>query len=313
MKIIKPAKLKKNDLIGVIAPASSPSDLTKIDKGVKYLESIGYRVEVGKNVGKTLGYLSGTDEERLDDLHTMFANKKIKAIICVRGGYGSPRLIEKINYNLIKNNPKIFVGYSDITALQLAFLRKSNLVTFAGPMVAVDFNGEIDSYTEENFWCQLTSAKIIGKVNLPEKKEIRSVIKGKASGQLVGGNLSLLTSLLGSEYFPKINKRILIIEEIEEAPYRIDRMLNQLKISNVFSGISGLILGKFVDCEEKDSSKPTLTLAEVFDHYLRSLDIPTISDFPFGHIKSFFTIPYGINVKINSSKSYIEFLESAVV
>ncbi|GAB6282301.1 MAG: LD-carboxypeptidase [Ignavibacterium sp.] len=313
MKIIKPAKLKKNDLIGVIAPASSPSDLTKIDKGVKYLESCGYKVEVGKNVGKTLGYLSGSDEERLDDLHSMFANKKIKAIICVRGGYGSPRLIEKINYNLIKNNPKIFVGYSDITALQLAFLRKSNLVTFAGPMVAVDFNGNIDSFTEENFWCQLTSTKIIGKLNLPENQELRTVIKGKASGQLVGGNLSLLISILGSEYFPKINKRILIIEEIEEAPYRIDRMLNQLVISNVFSNISGLILGKFVDCEEKDSSKPTLTLAEVFDHYLRSLDIPTVSDFPFGHIKSFFTIPYGINVKINSSKGYIEFLESAVV
>ncbi len=139
MKIMKPKKLAKGDVIGIISPASSTDDPARIEQGVTYFEKIGYRVEVGKNVGKVHGYLAGTNEERLEDLHAMFKNKNIKAIVCVRGGYGSPRILDKIDYRIIRNNPKIFVGYSDITALQMAFLEKAGLVTFAGAMLAVDF------------------------------------------------------------------------------------------------------------------------------------------------------------------------------
>ena len=215
MKLVKPKKLNKNDVIGIISPASSPSELEKIEQGTKYLEKLGYRVEVGKHVGKNHGYLAGTDEERLEDLHAMFKNKAVKAIINVRGGYGSGRLLDKINYNLIKRNPKIFVGYSDITALQMAFLRKVGLVTFAGPMVAVDFSAKkVDPFTEEVFWKTITSTKKIGKITNPQNEKFYHLTKGRGEGKLVGGNLALLTSIMGTVYQPDFTNSILLLEDI---------------------------------------------------------------------------------------------------
>ena len=147
----------KGDLIGIISPASSPDDLSLIESGVRYIEKLGYHTVLGKNVGKTIGYLAGTDEERVKDIHQMFSNKKVKAIFCLRGGYGAFRLLDKIDYKLIRNNPKIFVGFSEITALQMAFLQKTNLITFAGPMVVPNFSKNISPYTEEIFWRMVTS------------------------------------------------------------------------------------------------------------------------------------------------------------
>ncbi|MDP3147654.1 MAG: LD-carboxypeptidase [Ignavibacteria bacterium] len=313
MKLQKPESLRNGDTIGIISPASSPDDLSRINKGVNYFERLGYHVEVGKNVGKYEGYLAGTDEERIEDLHNMFSNKNIRAIICVRGGYGSPRLLDKIDYQLIKKNPKIFVGYSDITALQLAFFTKTNLVTFAGPMVAVDFHSEINRYTEEIFWRTITSTKKIEKVILPEGESLLPMKKGRAEGEIIGGNLSLILSLLGSSYIPKFKDKILFLEDIDEAPYKVDRMLNQLTIAGMLKKISGVLLGEFTDCVEKDAEKKTLTLDEVFEKYLGELRIPVIKNFPHGHRKANHTIPFGIKTKVNADKGYVEFLESAVI
>ncbi|MCK9209792.1 MAG: LD-carboxypeptidase [Ignavibacteriaceae bacterium] len=312
MKAQKPQSLRNGDTIGIISPASSPDDLSRINKGVAYFERLGYQVEVGKNVGKYSGYLAGSDEERVEDLHAMFADNKIKAIICVRGGYGSPRLLDKIDYRIIRKNPKIFVGYSDVTALQLAFFHKANLVTFAGPMLAVDFHSEINRYTEENFWRTITSTKKMGKVILPEGETLQSIKKGKADGEIIGGNLSLILSLLGTPFLPKLKNKILFFEDIDEAPYKIDRMLNQLLISGILEKLSGLLLGEFSDCVEKDVDKKTLTLDEVLQNYLGDLPFPVIKNFPHGHRKANYTIPFGIRTKINADKSYVEFLESAV-
>ena len=162
MRYTKPKRIKKGDLIGIISPASAPDDLSRINSGVRYLEKNGFNVIVGSNVGKNHGYLAGSDDDRISDLHSMFKNKNVKAVLCVRGGYGSPRLLDKIDYSLIKRNPKIFVGYSDITVLQMAFLQKANLVTFAGPMLAVDFYNEVSPFTEEFFWRMITSNKKLG-------------------------------------------------------------------------------------------------------------------------------------------------------
>jgi len=313
MNLQKPKKLSNGDTIGIISPASSPDDLSRINKGATYFEKLGYHVEVGKNVGKYSGYLAGSDEERIEDLHCMFANKKVRAIICVRGGYGSPRLLDKIDYQLIKKNPKIFVGYSDITALQLAFLRRANLITFGGPMVAVDFHGEINQYTEENFWRTITSTKKNGKITLPENEMFQALTSGKAEGEITGGNLSLVLALLGTKYLPKMKDKILFLEDIDEAPYKVDRMLNQLSISGMIKKISGLILGEFTDCEEKEVDKKTLTLEEVLQKYLGELNIPVIKNFPHGHRKANYTIPYGIKTKMNADKGYVEFIESAVI
>jgi muramoyltetrapeptide carboxypeptidase len=313
MGIIKPKKLKPGDVIGIISPASSPDDLTKINSGVQYLEKIGYRVEVGKNVGSKEGYLAGSDSQRLDDLHNMFSNKHIKAIFSIRGGYGSGRLLDKIDYKLIRNNPKIFVGYSDINALQLAFFTKCGLITFAGPMVAVDFHDEVSSFTEEVFWRTITSEKKIGKLQNPRKEKFYLLNKGRAAGRILGGNLSLLNSLIGTEYLPKLKGAILLLEDIHEAPYRIDRMLNQLRLGKVFKQIGGVILGHFVDCTEQDPTKQTFTLNEVIVEYFQNKKLPVLYNIKHGHIKDNITIPYGIKCVLNATRGYIEIPENAVM
>ncbi len=314
MKLLKPKKLNKGDVIGIISPASLPNDLTKIEKGVNYLEKLGYRVEVGKNVEKSYGYLAGSDEERLDDIHAMFKNKDVKAIINIRGGYGSGRLLDKINYNLIKKNPKIFVGYSDITALQMAFLKKTGLVTFAGPMLAVDFwKDEVDPFTEEFFWKMISSTKKIGKLINPDKENFYTLTKGRGEGKLIGGNLSLISSLLGTPYQPDFNNSVLLLEEIGEEPYSIDRMFYQLKYAtNSFKNIKGIIIGRFADCYIKDKDIPSLTLNDVISDYFGELKIPVIYNVKHGHIEQNLTIPWGLKTKMNASRNFIEIAESAV-
>ena len=312
MKTIKPKRLKKNDLIGIVSPASAPDDIVSIENGVKYLERIGYRVEVGKNAALSNGYLAGSDDKRLDDLHYMFSKKEVKAIFCTRGGYGSPRLLDKIDYNIIKKNPKIFVGYSDITALQMAFYNKVGLVSFAGPMVAVDFQNEISAFTEEMFWTIVTSNKKLGRVNLPNEEKLFQLHGGQAKGRVIGGNLSIIISLIGTQYLPDFKDKILILEEIAELPYRIDRMFNQLRLNRVFSKVNGIILGAFKDCNEHDPMKKAFSLGEVISEYLQNLKIPVVYNFKHGHIKDNITIPFGTMVRINASREIVEFTESAV-
>lgn len=314
MKTLKPKKLLPGDLIGIISPASSPDDMSRINKGVTYLEKLGYKVEVAPNAQNERGYLAGTDAERLSDLHYMFGNKEVKAIFCVRGGYGSGRLLDKIDYNLVKKNPKIFVGYSDITSLQMAFLKKIGLVTFAGPMLAVDFfKDEVNTFTEEKFWQIVTSTKKIGKLVNPKEEKFFTLSNGRGEGKLIGGNLALFISLMGTSYLPIVKDSMLLIEDIGEPPYRIDRMLNQLRLAGIFKQISGLILGRFVDCYESDTEKKSLTLNEVIADYLSNLKIPVMYNIKHGHIAENLTIPFGLNCKINTTKSFIEIPESAVI
>lgn len=312
MKLLKPKKLTKGDLIGVISPASSPDDLERIEKSTKYFESLGYKVAVGKNVGKYRGYLAGTDDERLNDLHDMFKNKDVKAIINLRGGYGSGRILDKINYNLIKKNPKIFVGYSDITALHAAIYKKTGLVTFAGPMAAVDFYDVPSSFTEENFWKLLTSNKKIGKIENPNGESFYTLNKGRCEGRIFPANLTVLVTLLGTEYFPDMKDIIWVFEDIDEPPYRIDRMFNQLRLNKVFKFSKGIILGRFVNCYESDKTKKTLTLNEVITDYFSELKIPVLYNIKHGHIPDNITFPVGLKTKINASRGFIEIADNAV-
>lgn len=315
MRVVKPKRLNKGDLIGVISPASSPDETIRTEQGVRYLEKLGYKVKVGKNVGKTNGYLAGLDGERLEDFHSMFIDKNVKAIFCLRGGYGAFRLLDKIDFKLIKQNPKIFVGYSEITALQNAIFTKTGMVTFAGPMVAVDFWNEVNTYTAEIFWKIITSNKKFGKIELPEDytNGLPNLHSGIVSGRVIGGNLAVFTALLGTEYFPPMKDKILLIEDINEKPYKIDRLLNQLRLAKVFKQIKGIILGRFVECYEPDPNTKTLSLGEVIEHYIGSLKMPILYTFPHGHIKELVTIPFGISVKMNATKGFVEFTESAVI
>jgi muramoyltetrapeptide carboxypeptidase len=312
MNIVKPKRLQKGDLIGLVTPASPVADSSKIERGVQYLERLGYQVIVGEHVGKVCGYLAGTDDERLADLHFLFADQRVRAIIAVRGGYGTPRLLSKLNYKLISQNPKILVGFSDITALQLALWKRCGLITFHGPMAGVEMANTIDRFTEELFWQTVTSTKKVGRISFPADVQPAVLHPGKVSGRLIGGNLSLIASLMGTRYFPSMTGAVLFLEEISEEPYRVDRMMTQLRNAEITSRCNAVLTGQFNDCLPKDQSKPSLSVDEILGEAARQAAKPFISNLPFGHLPQKMTIPIGVRVRVDAGALSIEYLESAV-
>ena len=302
-KAIRPPALQAGDTIGVVSPGS-PMLRKQLEQGVEYLKSRGYQVVVGRHVFDTYGYLAGQDRDRADDLHYMFRDPKIKAVICSRGGYGSSRLLDKLDYELIRTHPKILVGYSDVTALQLAILKKANVLTFSGPMVAVEMGKRIDSFTEKHFWSMLSGEEACGNFVHPKGTEFTVLQSGKVEGQLVGGCLSLICSLIGTDYLPDFDGRILILEEVGEEPYRIDRFLNQLKAVGILQQVSGIIFAQFLDCVPKGET-PSFTIAEIIEEYIRPLQIPVVSGFLYGHSERKFTVPIGGWVQLDTAERYV--------
>jgi muramoyltetrapeptide carboxypeptidase len=300
---MKASALKKGDTIALIAPASTPAARERITASVKYFEKLGYRVELGKHIENKYGYLAGTDEERLDDLHTMFRRKDVKAIFFIRGGYGSIRLLPFIDYKLIEANPKILVGYSDATSLFAAIYKKTGLQSmFFGPMPGVDIWDGFDHFAEECLWRNLTSKKAYGL--LPAKKdEIDAMGKsrrGTAEGRVVGGNLAVFSSILGTPYTPNLSGSILLFEDIGEEPYRIDRFLAQLRAAGAIERAKGIMLGQFSDCGPV-KGRPSLTLKQVFKDYFGDVAAPVVTNLPFGHIRRQWTIPYGAKILIEGT------------
>lgn len=312
MTIVRPPRLKAGDLIGLVAPASTPASRERVQLGVRYLERLGYRVVVGKSAFETYGYLAGTDEQRADDLNAMFRSKEVKAIIAIRGGYGTPRLLGKIDYTAIRRNPKIIVGYSDLTALQLAIFRKTRLVTFSGPMLAVEMGNAIDPYTEEHFWRMITSTKKIGVLQNPQDEPVAILREGTGGGILLGGNFALVMSLMGTPYMPSLRNSTLILEDVDEAPHRIDRMFAQLMHAGILKNISALLLGKFTDCNPADPQKPFLTPNQIFREVAERVKVPVVANIQYGHIEKKLTIPFGLNARIDTKKKRIEVLEAGV-
>ncbi|MEI8134287.1 MAG: LD-carboxypeptidase [bacterium] len=304
--------LKPGDTIGIIAPASTPSSEEKITNSVRYFETLGYRVELGKHIRDERGFLAGTDSARLSDLHAMISNKNIRAIFMIRGGYGTLRLLPEINYELIKRNPKIIVGYSDATALFNAIYKKTGLQSlFYGPMPGVDMWNGFDSFAEGCMWRALTSSKPLG--TLPAEKDEIELLKRKklpiVEGRLFGGNLTVLSSLMGTPFMPAIGKSILLFEDVGEYVYRIDRYFAQHRAAGNLSSAKAILLGQFTDCNPM-KDRPSLTLEEVIHDYFGKLQIPILQNIPFGHIPRQWTIPLGAKVRIEGSK--VTFTESVL-
>jgi len=313
MAIIKPPKLRKGSIIGLVAPASTPSTEEKIEKGAAYLEQLGYRIKFGKHIRNTHGYLAGTDEERAADFNNMVHDKDVKAIFAIRGGYGTPRILQMIDYRSLKQNPKIIVGYSDITALQLSIFRKIGLVTFSGPMTGVEMWKGIDPYTEKYFWQLLTSTKKIGVLKNPNDEPLKILKHGKTYGQLLGGNLSMIACLMGTPFLPKLRSSILFLEDVEEAPHRIDRMLAQLFNAGILYELAGLVFGKFTDCNPSNPSEPHLTLDQIQKEYAGKIKCPVVGNFQYGHIPRLLTMPIGLQAMLDTRRNRIEVSESAVI
>lgn len=301
-------KLKKGDTIGIIAPASCTT-YEKVLEAKKNIEDMGYQVILGECTKKQWYSYAGTDEERAEEINSFFADKSIDAIICMRGGYGCNRLIELLDFEVIKRNPKIFVGYSDITTLHIALNEKANLITFHGPMAVSNFTGNYNRDTYENFIEMLSNSKYEQSIkNIT--KELKVLNEGRAKGKLVGGNLATLIATLGTEYDLDYNGKILFLEEIGEKTYKIDRLLNQLKKHGVFEKIEGLVLGDFKNCIQ-DSEKD-MTLLEVFQNYFKELKKPVIYNFESGHSEPMLTLPLGAICEIDTYNKEIKVLERVV-
>lgn len=313
-KMIKPNRLKAGDTVGVIAPSSAPPK-EDFDRAIANVESYGFKVKIAKSARNRNGFLAGTDKERLDDLHWAFSDPEVKGIWCVRGGYGAGRLLPDIDYKLIAKNPKILIGYSDITALHLAISQNTGLVTFHGP---VGTSAPVD-YTKSHALDVLMNPTAPYKIVLSEynRSQESSVFKtevittGKAHGRLIGGNLSLVSALAGTPFGMRdVKGKILFLEDVGEQPYRIDRMLTQLLQSVEMRSFAGIALGIFADCEAKD--KETQSLITVLRDRLGNLGIPVIYGLSFGHIREQFTLPLGIEAEMNTSDATVTFLEAAV-
>jgi muramoyltetrapeptide carboxypeptidase len=311
-KLLKPPRLRPGDLIGVIAPAS-PMKHDRLENGICYLENLGYKVKLGKSVYHQHGYLAGRDRERADDINKMFRDRRVKAIFCIRGGYGTPRLLPLLDYHAIRANPKIFAGYSDITALQLAMLRHAGLVTFSGPMVAAEMGKGIDPFTEENFWRVLTHPEPFGELARPAGGQYQLIARGKVSGPLLGGCLSLIVCLVGTPHFPNVKGSIFCVEELGEAPYRVDRMLVQLREAGILQRLGGFVLGQMTDCVPTDN-EPSQTLDDLMRDFIAPLKIPAIAGLDYGHVDVKYTLPLGIRAELNArgKQSKLRIVESAV-
>ncbi len=312
MHSVKPPRLKPGDLIGLVSPASPPASAERVERSVQYLERLGYRVVVGTHAVDGHGYLAGTDEHRAADLNNFFRDREVKGIFALRGGYGTPRILSLIDYGALRRQPKVLAGFSDITALQLAIYRRCRLVTFSGPMPGVDFWKEPDAYSEENFWRVLTSDEKIRDLKNPAENEMEWMFPGTGEGLLVGGNLSLVTSLVGTQFWPRVRKPILVLEDVDEAPYRIDRMLMQLFNAGIAEQLSGLIFGQFTRCEPRDATKPSFSSGEVLRDYASRLGCPVVANVQYGHVLRKLTIPFGVRARLDSARKRIEMLEAAV-
>lgn len=301
-------KLKKGDTIGIIAPASCTT-YEKVLEAKKNIEDMGYQVILGECTKKQWYSYAGTDEERAEEINSFFADKSIDAIICMRGGYGCNRLIELLDFEVIKRNPKIFVGYSDITTLHIALNEKANLITFHGPMAVSNFTGNYNRDTYENFIEILSNSR--DKQSIKNiTKELKVLNEGRAKGKLVGGNLATLIATLGTEYDLDYNGKILFLEDVGEKTYKIDRFLNQLKKHGVFEKIEGLVLGDFKNCIQ-DSEKD-MTLLEVFQNYFKELKKPVIYNFESGHSEPMLTLPLGAICEIDTYNKELKVLERVV-
>lgn len=311
MRMIRPRALPKGATIGIVSPSSPQRDETRLHRGVAYLESLGYRVKLGKHVlARHGGYLAGTDQERAHDINTMFADKSVDAIFCSRGGYGCARILPRIDYKLIRKNPKILVGFSDVTSLQLAIWKHARLVTFSGAMPSVDMADEFDPTSEEFFWRVVTSRKPIGKLNQPWS--MNAVRPGDAEGLLLGGNLSVLTSILGTSYMPSLRGSILALEDVGEATYRIDRMLTQLALATGRTRPSAVLYGFWSQDSRQQGSTPHRDVAEVINDRLDLTRGPVLSELMYGHERTKFTLPFGIRTRISGSKGLVKLIEAAV-
>ena len=318
-RLIKPPRLRKGDLVGLVTPASGPFEPSTVWKTKLRLENLGFKVKLGKHIYENYGYLAGTDEARAEDLHYMFEDDSVRAIFALRGGYGSGRLLKHLDFELIRKHPKILIGYSDITALLLMVYKLAGLVVFHGPVAVSDFT----DYTQKYFWHMLTSTEPFGPIDFPESddpllpaNQTWAIHGGRASGRATGGNLTMVVASLGTPYEVETRDHVLFLEDTGEEPYSLDRMFTQLDNAGKLDDAAAVALGHCNNCgprEYKPSFDRTLSVEEVYKDRLGRLSKPVLADLPIGHLHDKITVPLGVRVTVDADKRQFIFEEAAVV
>ena len=303
---IYPPPVKKGETIGLVSPASPLINKDNFSSGVQILEKKGFKVKFNRKLLNSKGYLAGSDQERADEFNKLWADPEVKALIAARGGYGCLRMIDLIDMKQIRKNPKILIGFSDLTVLLNAIHKKTSLVTFHGPVVTT--LADIDKQSQISFFNVLT-----GKTqNLIKPYKVKILKEGKAKGILLGGNLTTLVHMIGTPYEIPWNNTILFIEDIGESPYRLDRLLTHLYQAKRLQKVKGLILGTFTDEDRSENGKMQRTVQKRIAELLKNKDIPIWANFPTGHSRRNLTLPIGSEVEMDSSTFNNHFLTKII-
>jgi muramoyltetrapeptide carboxypeptidase len=315
--LVKPKALKEGDTVGLIAPASYMFDLWRLEEAAARVESMGLVPKLGKHVRNRRGFFAGTDPERLEDFHTMFRDTQVKGVFCLQGGYGTPRILDGIDYELVRNNPKILLGYSDITGLHLAVLQKAGLVTFHGP----NLGGRIPARPMELLKKALFVPEPLGELANPPEEDpvnpefsLHTIKAGTARGRLTGGNLTLVSVLMGTPFEIDTKDRILLLEDTGEAPYRVDRMLVQLKLAGKLAAAAGTVWGTCDDCTPRLSNfEINLSMSDVLDEIVGGAGKPAMAGLFFGHERNKVTVPLGVEAELDAGGKKLVVTEAATV
>jgi len=314
--ILRPRRLRTGDTVGLIAPASPAWDDERIRFSGDLIRSFGFVVKEGAHLYDRDQYLAGNDRDRASDVNEMFADESVNAIFSLRGGYGTPRILPYIDYDMIARNPKVFIGYSDLTGLLIAIHQRTGLIGFHGPSV----DNNLSDYALAEFTKILmepTSHTVIGEappITLREgfverRNRVTRYAAGTADGRLTGGNLTLVSTLMGTPYEPDFRGRIVFLEDVNEAPYRIDRMLTQLWLAGKLQHAAGIAFGKFTKTEDEGN---THSVEEIIRHRCSSLGIPVVSGLMIGHIADKTVVPIGVMARLDADSGSLELLEPAV-
>ena len=307
--LTKPRRLKKGDTIGIVAPAWS-FDPERFRRGTVKLKRLGFKVKYDRSIFNRYWSMAGYDEQRAEQINQMFTDKEVKAIFCAKAGYGSIRTIPYLDQSVIRRSPKIFVGYSDITILLEYLQRTANMIVFHGPVVAGQIHANMSAITLDYLFHNLMQAKPLGEVSFPCLQTIRP---GRADGKLVGGNISLIVSGIGTPYDIDTDNKILFLEDVGEDMETIDNMLLHLKLAGKFHKVKGIIFGRMVDCYDDSGRK--YKIKNIVNDALGDLDIPIILGFPSGHARgngANVTLPLGTSVVLDTTKPSIFFNEAGV-
>ncbi|WP_421419035.1 S66 peptidase family protein [Pseudoalteromonas lipolytica] len=312
--LVKPKPLKKGGTIGLCSPSAATAEHADIILAKGVIEALGYKAKLAPNILARRGHLAGTDAQRASDLNSLFAGPHVDAIVCLRGGSGAARILPLLDYATIRNNPKPLMGYSDITALHNALLAKAGLISFHGPNATSDWN----PFHVAQFKNMFEQRQLMRYQNLPKADDelvnsqylTQTINAGQVSGRLIGGNLTVLTALAGSDYLPDFNGAILFLEDIDEAPYRIDRMMSTLKLMGALDKIAGFVFGDCNDCKP-GRGYGSLTLDDIFADYIKPLGIPAYRGAMIGHIKRQFILPVGTVVALDADKGTLQMKETA--